>query len=99
LPIQRKRVTADPSHTIASAPVDRLRRLHRSEVPEDTIKLARFLIGKVLIRNHSGNRTSGRIVETEAYPAGEAAGHAFIGMTAANHSLFLAKGNAYVYLI
>jgi DNA-3-methyladenine glycosylase len=99
LPIQRKRVTIGPSHAIASAPVSRLRRLRRSELPEDTIELARFLIGKVLVRDHNGNITSGRIVETEAYPVGDAAGHAFVGMTAANHSLFLAKGHAYVYLI
>jgi DNA-3-methyladenine glycosylase len=99
LPIQRKRVTTDPSPAIASAPVCRLRRLRRSELPEDTIELARFLIGKVLVRDRRDDRTSGRIVETEAYPVGDAAGHAFIGMTAANHSLFLEKGHAYVYLI
>jgi DNA-3-methyladenine glycosylase len=99
LPIQRKRVTTYPSQAIASAPVGRLRRLRRSELPEDTIELARFLIGKVLVRDYRGDRTSGRIVETEGYPIGDAAGHAFIGMTAANHSLFLAKGHAYVYLI
>jgi len=99
LPIQRKRVTADPGHAIASAPVGRLRRLRRSELPEDTIELARFLIGKVLVRDRRGHRTSGRIVETEAYPVGDAAGHAFIGMTAANRSLFLGKGHAYVYFI
>ena len=99
MPNQRKRVTTHPSHTIASAPVGRLRRLRRSELPGDTIELARFLIGKVLVRDHRGDRTSGWIVETEAYPVGDAAGHAFIGMTAANHSLFLAKGHAYVYLI
>jgi DNA-3-methyladenine glycosylase len=79
--------------------VARLRRLRRSELPEDTVALARFLIGKVLVRDRRGARTSGRIVETEAYPVGDAAGHAFIGMTAANQSLFLAKGHAYVYFI
>jgi DNA-3-methyladenine glycosylase len=99
LPIQRKRVTTDPSHAGASVPFGRLRRLRRSELPEDTIELARFLVGKVLVRDHRGERTSGRIVETEAYPVGDAAGHAFIGMTAANHSLFLERGHAYVYLI
>lgn len=99
MPIQRKRVTPHPSRAIASGPVGRVRRLRRSELPEDTVELARFLIGKVLVRDHRGDKTGGRIVETEAYPIGDAAGHAFIGMTAANHSLFLAKGHAYVYLI
>jgi DNA-3-methyladenine glycosylase len=99
VPIQRKRVTIHPSHAFASAPIGRPRRLRRSELPEDTVELARFLIGKVLVRDHRGDRISGRIVETEAYPVGDAAGHAFIGMTAANHSLFLAKGHAYVYLV
>jgi len=99
LSIQRKRVATRPSNAIPSAPVGRLRRLRRSELPEDTVELARFLIGKVLVRDHLGDRTSGRIVETEAYPVGDAAGHAFIGMTAANHSLFLGKGHAYIYFI
>jgi DNA-3-methyladenine glycosylase len=76
-----------------------IHRLRRSELPEDTVELARFLIGKVLIRDHRGDRTSGRIVETEAYPVGDAAGHAFIGMTAAKQSLFLAPGHAYIYLV
>jgi DNA-3-methyladenine glycosylase len=98
LPTRQERVATRPS-AIASAPVGRLRRLRRPELPDDAIGLARFLIGKVLVRDHRGERTSGRIVETEAYPVGDAAGHAFIGMTAANHSLFLAKGHAYVYLI
>ena len=41
---------------------------------------------------------SGRIVETEAYPPGDASGHAFIGLTQRNRSLFLDRGYAYVYL-
>ena len=97
LPIRRKSVT--PRHAIGSNAVGRIRRLRRSELPEDTVELARFLIGKVLVRDDGGDRTSGRIVETEAYPVGDAAGHAFIGMTASNRSLFLGKGHAYVYFI
>ena len=99
LPIQRKCVTPQPRRVIGSGPVGRIRRLRRSELPDDTLDLARFLIGKVLVRDHRGDRTSGRIVETEAYPIGDAAGHAFIGMTSANHSLFLEKGHAYIYFI
>jgi DNA-3-methyladenine glycosylase len=75
----------------------RIRRLRRAELPADTIKLARFLIGKTLVHDASGRRTSGRITETEAYPVGDAAGHAFRGQTPGNRSLFLERGTAYVY--
>ena len=76
-----------------------LKRLRRSDLPTDTVKLARFLIGKMLVHDLRGRRTSGRIVETEAYPVGDAAGHAFGGKTKRNASLYLARGHAYVYFI
>ena len=41
---------------------------------------------------------TGRIVETEAYIVGDAAGHAYLGMTRRNRSLFLERGHAYIYL-
>ncbi len=74
----------------------RIRHLRRAELPVDTIKLARFLIGKTVVRDLPHGRLSGRIVETEAYPVGDAAGHAFTGHSRANNSLFLARGTAYV---
>jgi DNA-3-methyladenine glycosylase len=77
----------------------RLARLRRAELPTDTAALARFLIGKVLVRDTPAGRTSGRIVETEAYVIGDAACHAFRGATPRNRSLFLERGRAYVYLI
>jgi DNA-3-methyladenine glycosylase len=75
-----------------------LRRLVRAELPVDTVKLARYLVGKVIVHDTANGRLSGRIVETEAYPAGDAAGHAFRGMTPRNRSLFLEPGHAYVYV-
>ncbi len=77
----------------------RLRRLRRAELPSDTAALARWLLGKVVVREIAGRRLSGRIVETEAYPVGDAAGHAFRGETARNTSLFLRRGHAYVYFV
>ena len=73
--------------------------LARSELPVDTAALARFLIGKLLVRKLPEGVVSGRIVETEAYVIGDAAGHAYGGMTARNRSLFLERGHAYVYLV
>jgi DNA-3-methyladenine glycosylase len=61
------------------------------------VELARFLIGKVVVHDLESGRLSGRIVETEAYPIGDAAGHAFRGKTPRNGSLFLERGHAYVY--
>ncbi len=74
------------------------RPLARSELPNDTASLARYLIGKVLVRELPEGLVSGRIVETEAYIVGDAAGHAYRGMTPRNRSLFLERGHAYVYL-
>lgn len=77
----------------------RYRRLARRELPADTATLARWLIGKTLVRDAPEGRTAGTIVETEAYVPGDAAGHAYIGRTLRNNSLFLRRGHAYVYFI
>src|SRR5207249_2104632 len=66
-------------------------------LPADTVALARFLIGKAVVRELSSGRISGRIVETEAYPRGDPAAHHFIGPTPRNQSMYLRRGHAYVY--
>jgi len=72
--------------------------LARSELPIDTASLARYLVGKLLVRALPEGVASGRIVETEAYVVGDAAGHTYRGMTPRTRSLFLERGYAYVYL-
>ena len=72
--------------------------LARSELPVDTAALAPYLIGKLVVRELPEGVVSGRIVETEAYPVGDAAGHAYRGETRGNRALFLERGHAHVYL-
>ena len=72
--------------------------LDRAKMPADTVDLARFLIGKTLVRVLAEGAAGGRIVETEAYGIGDPAGHAYRGITPRNRPLFLERGHAYVYL-
>jgi DNA-3-methyladenine glycosylase len=76
----------------------RPRVLDRAELPVDTVLLARFLIGKLVVRTLDEGVAGGRIVETEAYEIGDQAGHAYRGITRRNRTLFLERGHAYVYL-
>jgi DNA-3-methyladenine glycosylase len=75
-----------------------VQRISRGSIPSDTVRLARALLGKVLVREFNGVMAAGRIVETEAYLQHDPACHAFRGMTPRNRSLFLEHGHAYVYL-
>src|SRR5215470_2694107 len=74
-----------------------IRRIRRSELPQDTIELTRFLIGKVVVHDLPAGRLSGRIVEAEAYPPGDPAGHHFRGPTPRIRSMYLAQGHVYVF--
>lgn len=76
----------------------RPRLLDRAELPANTVELARFLIGKLVVRTLSEGVAAGRIVETEAYLVGDPASHAYRGETARNRVLFGERGHAYVYL-
>ena len=80
------------------AAAETIRRLKRKELPRDTVAMAKFLIGCTLVHDIGGERLAGRIVETEAYLVGDAASHAYRGLTKRNPSMFLSRGHAYVYI-
>ena len=67
---------------------------------KDVLKIARELIGKILVTRHDGVLTSGRIVETEAYEGvADRASHAYGGRrTPRTEIMYAPGGNAYVYL-
>ena len=73
-------------------------RLSREFFSQDTLTVARLLLGKRLVRRWNGLRPAGRIVEAEAYIGEEDKGcHASVGRTARNDVMFGPPGHAYVY--
>ena len=66
----------------------------------DVVKIAKELVGKVLVTHFGGHITSGRIVETEAYAGvGDRASHAYGGRrTRRTEIMYGDAGTAYVYL-
>jgi DNA-3-methyladenine glycosylase len=74
-------------------------KLSRAFYDRPTLDVARDLLGKVLVHNRNGVRTSGVIVEVEAY-IGESdpACHAAPGPTARNAPLYGPPSFSYVYL-
>ncbi len=78
----------------------RLTRLGKEFYLNRPERVARELLGKLLIRRLDGENLIGRIVETEAYlGASDPASHSFRGPTARNQVMFGPPGHAYVYFI
>ena len=67
---------------------------------KDVLRIARELLGKILVTQWDGIRSSGRIVETEAYAGiNDRASHAFGGRrTARSEDIYGAPGTVYIYI-
>jgi DNA-3-methyladenine glycosylase len=88
-----------PARTIASATPE-IRPLERAFFARNPRRVARELLGKVLVRQTASSRLTARIVEVEAYLGeNDPAAHAAAGNTPRNSVLFGPPGYAYVYFI
>lgn len=78
--------------------ISQTKKLPRAFYLRPTLKVAKELIGKLLMRQMGEHSLAGRIVEVEAY-LGEKdpASHAFRGMTKRNEVMFQNGGHLYVY--
>jgi len=75
-----------------------IRLLPRDFYTRDTVRVARNLIGKRLVRIRGKTRMAGRIVEVEAYRGSDdPASHAYRGKTPRNAPMFGEPGHAYIY--
>lgn len=75
-----------------------MRVLPREFYARETVKVAKELLGKKLVRKKGNEIISGIIIETEAYRyKDDPASHAFRGMTERNKAMFGQVGRAYVY--
>jgi DNA-3-methyladenine glycosylase len=76
------------------------KKLSRNFYNQKTLKVARDLLGKYLVRKIKGQRISGKIIETEAYIGPkDRASHAFSWkITERNKAEYLQGGHLYVYL-
>jgi len=76
----------------------RVQVLPREFYARGTVRVARALLGKCLVRSIGRDRMVGRIVEVEAYRGrDDPASHAFRGPTLRNAPMFGEAGHSYIY--
>jgi DNA-3-methyladenine glycosylase len=73
--------------------------LPRSFYEQDTLTVARKLLGCFLVHKEGQGTTIGRIVEDEAYLEQDQAAHSYSGKTERNRVMFGPAGHAYVFFI
>lgn len=80
--------------------MSKLKVLKRSFYSENSVKVAKKLLGKLLVRELPEGKLIGKIVEVEAYRGSDdPASHAYRGKTQRNQVMFSKPGLAYIYLI
>ncbi len=77
------------------------KRLPRKFYTQQTLKVAKEMLGKYLVRKIGNKKLVGKIVETEAYIGPyDKASHAFGGkITKRNRAEYLIGGHIYIYLV
>jgi DNA-3-methyladenine glycosylase len=97
------RLETDDEILFVFSEVDEMVNLSSQTLPtafyaRDTVRVARALLGKRLVRIRSRTRMVGRIVEVEAYRGSDdPASHAYRGLTERNAPMFGDPGHAYIY--
>ncbi|CAL1270060.1 unnamed protein product [Larinioides sclopetarius] len=97
-----KKISIQGTHNSSCSSPLNVNRLEKSFFDQPCIKLAKCLLGKLLVRKlPTGDILRGRIVETECYLGTfDKASHSYMGKrTERNEAMFLEPGTAYVYTI
>lgn len=81
--------------------MDAIKKLRRNFYTQPTLKVAKTLLGKYIVRKIGKKELSGKIIETEAYVGPQdKASHAYKGkITPRNKAEFLIGGHIYIYLV